>query len=409
MVKFAIEESLDWRWWVTPKLLADKPIHRWYIFPHSFTSELVHALIEEWGLDDNDHILDPFAGAGTTLLASKEKGIPATGYDISPLAVFTSRAKLANYNIPRLENAWQRLQRHINPTHWNGTLLTYPELVKKALSGKLLGAFDAIKHDIVNLDASETEKNFFRLALLKILPNFSRAVATGGWLSWVKKRNGVSTILAKLSEQVNLMLGDVRKSDLSHRSYWEVKKEDARKLPDINNVYSAVITSPPYPNRHDYTRVFGVELMFYFLDWNGTRQIRYQSFESHPEAHPLRPNADDYIKPRTLVRNIARIRCKSSEVRIPNMLEGYFLDIYLTLREVKRICRKNAHIAFVVGNAQYFGCPVPVDQLTAEIGESVGLKCSKIRAARFRGNSAQQMSRFGRKPSRESLVIFTAS
>ena len=55
--------------------------------PHSFTGDLVHALIDEWHLDETDNLLDPFAGAGTTLLAAKERGIPGSGYDLSPLAV----------------------------------------------------------------------------------------------------------------------------------------------------------------------------------------------------------------------------------------------------------------------------------------------------------------------------------
>ena len=88
------------------------------------------------------------------------------------------------------------------------------------------------------------------------------------------------------------------------------------------------------------------------------------------------------------------------------MLEGYFLDMYLCLREVMRVSCPGAKIAFVVGNAQYSGEPILVDELTAEIGEQVGLKCEKILATRYRGNSAQQMGKYGRNPSRESVVIF---
>ena len=91
---FVTEHRRDWRWWVTPKPLMEKPIHRWYVFPHSFTSELVHTLIEEWGLTPSDRILDPFVGAGTTLLAAREKGIPATGYDLLPLATLAARVKV---------------------------------------------------------------------------------------------------------------------------------------------------------------------------------------------------------------------------------------------------------------------------------------------------------------------------
>jgi site-specific DNA-methyltransferase (cytosine-N4-specific) len=406
MAKFAVEEREDWRWWVTPKPLAGKPIHRWYVFPHSFTGELVHALIDEWGLSQDDHILDPFVGAGTTLVTAKEKGIPAAGYDLSPLAVLASRVKLANYDLSRLEGAWRKLQRRIDPGEWNGAAKPYPDLVRKALPGRLLGAFDALGRDIVELDASETERDFFRLALLTTLPRYSRAVATGGWLSWVKKRDGISTIPSELSRRVALMLDDLREGSYSRRSLWRVGQADARALPDKAGTYSAVITSPPYPNRHDYTRVFGVELMFGFLDWEGARKLRYQSFHSHPEAHPERPDADGYIQPRSLARAIARIRRKTTEARIPAMLEGYFLDMYLVLREVKRVCRHDARIAFVVGNAQYFGEAIPVDHLTAEIGEQVGLSCTKLLAARYRGNSAQQMGKYGRRPSRETVVLF---
>jgi hypothetical protein len=91
---------------------------------------------------------------------------------------------------------------------------------------------------------------------------------------------------------------------------------------------------------------------------------------------------------------------------VKEMLDGYFLDLYLTLREVRRVCKRRARVAFVVGNAQYRGVPLAVDELTAEVGEQAGLKCEKLLVARYRGNSAQQMGKYGRNPSRESVVVF---
>jgi tRNA G10 N-methylase Trm11 len=406
MSKFAIEQKENWRWLVTPKPLANKPLHRWCIFPHSFTSDLVHALIEEWGLSTDDYILDPFAGAGTTILAAKEKGIPAKGYDISPLAVLVARAKVSNFRVSRLEQTWKRFQKHLNPARWNGPSKDYPSLVREALPGRLLGAFDTLYHDIDKLQTSPSERDFFCVALLSILPRFSRAVATGGWLKWVNKRNGILSLSSAFNERVSLMLDDLRKIDMPRTNFWSIDQADARKLPDKNGTYTAVITSPPYPNRHDYTRVFGVELMFGFLDWNETRHLRYQSFHSHPEARPVRPQADDYKRPLKLAQILGRIEKKTKDHRIPKMIEGYFLDMYLCLKETKRVCKINARIAFVVGNAQYYGEALPVDELTAEVGEQTGLNCEKLLAARFRGNSAQQMGKYGRNPSRESVVVF---
>ena len=177
---------------------------------------------------------------------------------------------------------------------------------------------------------------------------------------------------------------------------------DARALPDADASVSAVLTSPPYPNRHDYTRIFALELLLLFLDTEGTRGLRRQSFESHPEARPQRPEHAQYCAPPSLRELLGALR----STRVRRMLDGYFVDLYLCLRELVRVLRSGRPAGLVVGNAQYEGRTLLVDELTAEIGEAAGLVCTEIRVLRLRGNSAQQMGRFGRRPSRESLVLF---
>jgi hypothetical protein len=407
MAKYRIEERPEWRWWVTPKPLKEKPVHRWCVFPHSFTSELVLGLIDEWGLTAKDRILDPFCGAGTTPLAAKERGISSEGIDLSPYAAFVSSVKLNDYNSACLARTWTHLQRRMDPDKWNGTTRDYPDLVKKALPGDLLGAFDSLAGDIHTLDCRPIERDFFKMALLTTLQDFSRAIPSGGWLEWRERHNNKRHIPARLAGHVEAMLSDLRiRAAQSAAGGWTIHCADARKLPQRCQTVSAVITSPPYPNRHDYTRVFGVELMFGFLDWNQTRHLRYQSFESHPEAKPERPPENGYLEPKELSRALALLEKAGPDPRIPPMLRGYFLDMFLSLRELHRVTQKESPIALVVGNAQYCGVSFMVDELTAEIGEQVGLRCERIIAARYRGNSAQQMALYGRHPSRESVVVF---
>jgi hypothetical protein len=366
---------------------------------------LVRSLITEWGLGPYDRLLDPFVGAGTTVLTAKEAGVPATGYDLSPLAVFVASTKIKNYEPETLRRAWKTLQSQVDPDRWNGASRIYPELVRRALPGKLLGAFDAIKEAIDELPISKRERSFFQLALLRTLPDYSRAASNGGWLRWVPKPTRVNSLWRRLSERVGEMVQDVARTAAGHAGKWRVSEADARELPDAAGTYSAVITSPPYPNRHDYTRVFGVELMFAFLDWEETRQLRYQSFHSHPEGRPILPEMQGYVEPRRVTRLVSRARARGGDPRIPRMLEGYFRDMYLCLREAKRVCRRGARVGLVVGNARYGGDSIPVDELTGELGEQAGLEFEKLIAARYRGNSAQQMGRFGRRPSRESVVM----
>ncbi len=402
----AVRERLDWGEWVTARHFTTAPIHGWFAFPHSFAKGLVHALIEEWGLTCEERILDPFVGAGTTVLAAKEKRVPARGYDLSPLAVLIGQAKTANYSVPRLETAWQRLARALDDPARDGPPTQYPELLRKALPGRLLATFDAVLSAITEAKMSRPERGFFRLALLSLLPTYSRAEANGGWLRWVAKRTNHRSLRRRFAQRVEKMIGDLRRVRLPRRRSWTVEQADARALPDDGSSYSAVITSPPYPNRHDYTRIFGVELMLAFLDSEEIKRLRYQTFHSHPEARPLRPTVHDYKAPAQLARAVQEIRRNSRDPRVPRMVDGYFLDMYLSLREVRRVCRPSAPIAVVVGNVQYCGVPIAVDCLTAQIGEQAGLVCNELRVVRYRGNSAQQMKRFGRQRSRETLVLF---
>ncbi len=406
MMTWSVNERTDWRNLVEPKHLRAKPIHRWYVFPHSFTDGLVHALVDEWHLTPEDHILDPFVGAGTTLLAAKARGIPATGFDLSPLAVLAARVKTADYDVARLERLWSSLQERIEFRQWGALCRDYPELVRHALPEKVLLALETVDQCISKLSAPDTERGFFRLALLSAIPAHSRAVATGGWLKWVDRRSSASKLLADFHGRVEAMLEELATTSLPRGNYWQVRQGDARSLPEHEAEYTAVITSPPYPNRHDYTRVFGVELMFAFLDWEQTRELRYQSFHSHPEARPTRPSANGYQQPDDLSRVITRIQKEGEDHRVLAMIEGYFTDMYLVLRETQRVCKPGSPVGFVVGNAQYRGVPVAVDELTADVGEQAGLRCEKIIAARYRGNSAQQMAKYGRSPSRESVVVF---
>ena len=398
-------ERREWGRWVTPKMPRETPRHRWYLFPHSFAGELVEAVIGEWGLGEEDRILDPFVGTGTTLLAGKEAAVPAYGFDLSPLAVFASQTKTAEYDRRVLADGWMCLRRRLEGTKGEGTGREYAELVRRALPGGRLEAFDRIAAEIDGFGFEERERDFFRLALLGTVPSFSHAVGNGGWLRWTGNGKAAEKVTGAFCARVGVMLSDLEeegKALRAGRSVGGVVMADARAMPCMAETYTAVITSPPYPNRHDYTRIFGIELLFAFQDPEANRALRYQMFHSHPEARPQRPGYSEYEAPGRLTRSVKHVADK----RLLRMLEGYVLDMYLCLKEIERVCRKDARAALVVGNAQYGGVPLEVDVLTAEVGEQAGLSCTEIRTVRVRGNSAQQMGEFGRREARESVVFF---
>jgi len=181
-MEFLIKENLELRKTVTPRPLKNEPIHRWFIFPHSFTNELVSFLINKWGLNSSHKIFDPFVGAGTTLVTAKENNIPAIGMDLSPLAVFISNTKIFEYNLKKLFefSSWikNKIDKYFNDQIYYTNNI--PDLIKKAFNEEVLNRLIFLKGLISEIP--NPEFNIFLISLLKILQNYSYAIPSGGWL-----------------------------------------------------------------------------------------------------------------------------------------------------------------------------------------------------------------------------------
>ncbi len=89
------------------------------------------------------------------------------------------------------------------------------------------------------------------------------------------------------------------------------------------------------------------------------------------------------------------------------MVEGYFTELAFVFAEIFRTCKSSSPIAFVNDNVRYGGEIIPVDLLTTDIAASLGFIPEKVYVLPQRkGNSSQQMSRFGREALRKSITIW---
>lgn len=396
-------DRLDLSRHATPRPLRKTPIHNWFLFPHSYSHVLVESLLDDWGLDGGARIYDPFVGAGTTLLAATARGISAIGADISPLSVFVANAKVAPYRVEKLSLTWAKIQRAIDR-------LALPRRVErlgfleKALEEETHRHLERIRRAIVQ-EADRVEQQFFLLALLRILPHYSRALPDGGWFRWRRVRASAETTSARFAQTVRKMLADLQPANGNHKGgEWRAYEHDARYPLKGHGQFDGLITSPPYPNRHDYTRIFTTELLFLFLDDDELKQLRYRNLRSHVEARAVRPT-NGWTPPRAVSRVLDDLN-DVHDKRVPRMIRGYFEDMHQTLKVCKQMVKPGGHMAFVVGNVRHAGVHVPVDEILAKLGEKVDLKWKETWLIRLRGNSAQQMGCYGRHPSRESVVIF---
>jgi hypothetical protein len=394
---------------ISPHRNQRVPIHNWYAYKHGYSRELTAYLIDKFGLSDGSWVLDPFCGSGTTLLTCKELGINARGFDILPFSVFLTNVKISDYDVVELE-------RHL--TLLTGSMkkasgfkkMDLPDipLVKKAFRPEVEERLLVLKSRI---DAVSDPKvrAFFNLGFLNILESVSNTSKAGGFLRLIQRDVNPNMIECMFLGRIRSMLKDVigNKRFKKHRKISVAAAiGDARKL-STKRQFDAVITSPPYPNRHDYTRIYALEMAFDFATTNQElKDIRYQTIRSHVEARK-KYEAVGYRKPAMLDNIIGEIRRNgANNPRVTSMLEGYFEDMYLVLSEMSRCLRNKGRVALVVSNVRFAGINIPVDEILGEVGAQVGLAPKEILVARYRGNSSQQMRDYTRKPSRESVIIW---
>ena len=398
---------IDFSFLVSPRRDKDKPIYRWHSYKHSFSKELVDNFIEEFKLNEDSMVLDPFVGSGTTLLACKDKKISGIGYDISPFAVFLTKTKLRNYNKNELIEALKI----IASKKRNGTSnksYDFPDipLLKKAYKKNIWNEILSIRDKIFKIK-NQKNRNFFLLALFSILESVSNTTKSGGFLRITQRDVKKKMVLKKFLESASSMINDLENKKVrGNGTILKTFVGDARKL-KTKDKFDAIITSPPYMNRHDYTRIYSLELILNFVKNNSElKNLRYKTLRSHVEARK-RYSANGYKKPVELNQLLKKIKSNGvNNIQIVDMIEGYFEDMYLAIKEMKNVLRRSGKIALVVSNVRFSGINIPVDEILGRIGENIGLNLIEIRIARFRGNSSQQMRDYKRSNSRESIIIW---
>ena len=147
-----------------------------------------------------------------------------------------------------------------------------------------------------------------------------------------------------------------------------------------------------------------IEMLWLWQNEEEIKLFRKNSLRSHVEAVAPSTICSGYTMPESLTRVLSAFP-PNADPRVLRMLQGYFEDMYLVLRALWHLLQPGAIAAFVVGNVRHAGVMIPVDLILIEISKQVGYTLQTAWVARLRGNSAQQMGRFGREPARETVVI----
>jgi site-specific DNA-methyltransferase (cytosine-N4-specific) len=388
------------------------PFLRLYRFKEAFSLRLVDLLLDELGATQQDIVFDPFCGLGTTLFAAMLRGIPSVGVDKLPIASFASHTLPLFFQLRpgALLDTFERLHRTLDrqpPAH----VASDVRLMQLAFSAEHLARLRQWKSAVDQLTGPL--RDVFLLLFFGSLERVSRT-ANDGQFHRVRPDKLVLHPDEAMRRKVEQAEQDLASWPLllprggPLLAFPTVIEGDARSLPALPDDLrpTLLVTSPPYPNRYDYTRSYCLELCFHFArDFADLRELRMSILRSHIEAKAL--PGDEPVHPALAeVVDILGTR-RLNNPRIVPMLVAYFVDMAAAIRRWSALLAPGARVAMVVDNVRFDGEMVPTDTILSALAERHGFRVERIEVARYKGNSSQQMGRFGRLRARESVVYWT--
>lgn len=425
------------------------PGYRWYKFKEGYSSTLVNYTLDKLGIKSGGKVLDPFAGSGTSLFASAERGLDTVGIELLPLGaeIIEVRKIIFESNNHRGlreflhtwidKKPWEKEKNGRKINHLKITSGAFPKKTEEVL-GKFLTAIDKIKN--------KSYQRVFRFALLCILEEISFTRKDGQCLRWDYRsgrgrgkndfnKGEIKDFDQAINQKLHDILSDIERKDMSFdftdrktdkRGNIEVLKGSCFSiLPTLkNNTLDFLMTSPPYCNRYDYTRTYALELAVLNVDEQKIRDLRQAMMSCTVEnrdkenlnelfSQDIFRKANDAFENQKELQMIIKYleeRKENKELNNPGiarMVKNYFYETTLIIFECARLLKNGAYFVMVNDNVRYAGANIPVDLILSDIAQGAGFDVEKIWVLPTgKGNSSQQMGVHGREELRKCVYVW---
>lgn len=429
-----------------------EPFYRWFKYKEGFSKNLINYYLDKYA-NKNGHILDPFAGAGATLFAARERGWATTGIELLPVGIYSINARLAaeKTNLTEFKKELEKFWINFQNLKESNNVINHISITKGAFpqeNEEQINKYLTICKKITNSNL----KTLYEFAAFCVLEESSYTRKDGQYLRWdyrAERSNGNSSfdkgeikdfihaVSNKLSEIKNDLdgIGELElfttkpKINILHNPTL-LEGTSLEILPKLDGeTFNFVFTSPPYCNRYDYTRTYALELIFLNNNDVDVKKMRQSMLSCTVENKEKKEYLIDLykglnketdfkkvdeiynsIKAMTEVNEVLTILNKKGSLNnsnIPRMVKNYFYEMCFIIFELHRILRERGIVIMVNDNVRYGGEEIPVDLILSAFAEKFGFKIKKIWTLPIgKGNSSQQMGEHGRSELRKCVYVW---
>ncbi|MHB8470842.1 MAG: DNA methyltransferase [Gaiellaceae bacterium] len=250
--------ELSWSERSLPEHVRTKHVHRLHPYHGKFIPQLVEVLLDRY-LPAGGHVLDPFAGSGTTLVQALESGLDATGVELAAFNCLLIGVKTAHYDVEVLARELRDVSARIDalPATRRLTSGYLREWYAPRSAAELLGFRDLsgeYEHgDVLRIILSRAARSARRTTHFDL--EAPRAPQVGAYWCHKHKRTcrpveSAAAFLRRYTLDTLARVEEFARVRNAERSA-RVLPGDARDV-ELGATFDGVLTSPPYPGLIDY-------------------------------------------------------------------------------------------------------------------------------------------------------------
>ncbi|EEU12338.1 hypothetical protein HMPREF0078_1211 [Anaerococcus vaginalis ATCC 51170] len=321
----------------------------------------------------NITLLDPFCGSGTTLVIAQELRINSVGIDINPYATLLSFVKTHKYDRTDVCDAISTIKSNLKQES-NFPIYDFYN-IKKWFRDDIIKSLSQIRHCIL-LERSQDIRKFFWICLSEVIFKFSNDRTSTFKLHALPKEK-IDLIEDKCIEYFIKIINDNSEHlNYSNTTSSNIIYGDSSSI--INNKlkgkFDIICTSPPYGD-NPTTVTYG-QASILFLKWIDSKDLscsrelleRYTTIDKISIGGEKR-NIINTKNIKSLNEFLDKISLKKQSKVI-----NFFEDYYISLKNMNKCLSKNGYLIMTVGNRSVDAVRQPLDDISIEILESLGLK-----------------------------------